>query len=290
MPTALGEKGGVSAGARGDAATDAFHPLVAQWLRATFAAPTAAQRDGWPQIAAGADTLIAAPTGSGKTLAAFLWAIDELVRAAAAGTLAERVHAIYVSPLKALGNDIQKNLRVPLAGIAELARAAGPPLPDIRVAVRSGDTPARERQLQLRKPPHILVTTPGVALHPADRRGQPTHAARSAARSSSTRSTPSPPTSAAPTWRCRSSGSITLAGRPLQRIGLSATQKPIEEIARLLVGAGALRCATARRAARSSTSATAATSTCRVETPGSGARPRSPATSCAPRSTTASPR
>ncbi|MBI2903260.1 MAG: DEAD/DEAH box helicase, partial [Candidatus Methylomirabilis oxyfera] len=214
-----------------------FHPLVAHWFRTTFGTPTDAQAAGWTRIAAGEDTLIAAPTGSGKTLAAFLWAIDGLVRKAAGGTLEDRTYVIYVSPLKALGNDVQKNLQVPLREIRALAEAEGAALPDIRVVVRTGDTPASERARMIRKPPHILITTPeslfilltaessrrflaaagAVILDEihavaADKRGA--HVALSLERLD------------------------TLAGRRLQRIALSATQQPIAEIARLLIGAG----------------------------------------------------
>src|SRR3989440_5305656 len=137
-----------------------FHPLVARWFSETFDAPTPAQSAGWEAIAGGRDTLIAAPTGSGKTLAAFLWAINELVTAAAGGTLKDETSVVYVSPLKALGNDIHKNLAQPLAAIRKLAADEGAPLPEIRMAVRSGDTPAAERNLMVRRPPHILITTP----------------------------------------------------------------------------------------------------------------------------------
>lgn len=213
-----------------------FHPLVADWFRATFAGATDVQLEGWRHIAAGDDTLIAAPTGSGKTLAAFLWALSDLCERASAGTLADRIHVVYISPLKALGNDIEKNLASPLLGIRALAERAGLHLADIRTAVRTGDTPAKDRQIQLRNPPHILITTPEsiyilltaeksrrilehaetviideIHALAADKRGA--HLALSLERLD------------------------RLAGRPLQRIGLSATQKPIEEVARFLVGA-----------------------------------------------------
>jgi ATP-dependent Lhr-like helicase len=210
-----------------------FSPLVDRWFRERFAGPTPAQAAGWPAIARGDDVLIAAPTGSGKTLAAFLWSIDRLVRDAGSNVLEDRTDVVYVSPLKALGNDVQRNLAVPLAGIRELG---GVFFPEIRAVVRSGDTPAAERQAMLRRPPHILITTPESlyilltaegsrrflagartvivdeihAVAP-DKRG--THLALSLERLDA------------------------LAGRRLQRIGLSATQKPIEEVARLLVGA-----------------------------------------------------
>ncbi len=213
-----------------------FHPLVARWFCDTFGEPTAPQAAGWAHIAAGEDTLIAAPTGSGKTLAAFLWAIDGLVRAAASDSLGDRTHVVYISPLKALGNDIQKNLQQPLREIQALAEAQGMPLPEIRVLVRTGDTPASERAKMVRKPPHILVTTPEslfilltaessrrylatagsvivdeIHAVAGDKRG--VHLALSLERLD------------------------VLTGRRLQRIGLSATQRPIAEIARLLIGA-----------------------------------------------------
>ncbi len=214
-----------------------FHPLLAGWFEDQFAAPTDIQRSGWAAIREGDDTLVAAPTGSGKTLAAFLWAINELVAESAGGRLEDRVHVLYVSPLKALGNDIEKNLSVPLAAIAERAAAEGLDLAGIRAAVRSGDTPQSARARMLKQPPHVLITTPE-SLHilltagksrkilagartvivdeihaiAQDKRGA--HLALSLERLD------------------------LLAGRPLQRIGLSATQKPIEEVARLLVGAG----------------------------------------------------
>ncbi|TMB46308.1 MAG: DEAD/DEAH box helicase, partial [Deltaproteobacteria bacterium] len=218
----------------------AFSPLVARWFEERFGTPTPAQAAGWPAIARGADTLIAAPTGSGKTLAAFLWSLDRLLRAAGTGGLEERTDVVYVSPLKALGNDVQRNLARPLAEMRALAEAAGAPLPEIRALVRSGDTPASERRAMGRRPPHILVTTPEslyilltaegsrrwlagartvivdeIHAVAADKRGA--HLALSLERLDA------------------------LAGRRLQRIGLSATQRPIEEVARLLVGAGAPR-------------------------------------------------
>jgi ATP-dependent helicase Lhr and Lhr-like helicase len=133
-----------------------FHPEVAGWFAETFGAPTEPQRRGWPAIAAGEDTLIAAPTGSGKTLAAFLSCIDGLLRRAVAGSLEDRTHVVYVSPLKALSHDIQINLARPLA---ELSARLGV-RQEVRVVVRTGDTPASERQIHARTPPHILVTTP----------------------------------------------------------------------------------------------------------------------------------
>src|SRR3989454_999928 len=137
-----------------------FHPIIAEWFRARFGSPTDVQTRSWPAIAPGDDVLIAAPTGSGKTLAAFLSCLDALFKQALAGGLEDRTQVVYVSPLKALSNDIQKNLHEPLAEISERAQAAGLPRPEIRVAVRTGDTPGPARQQMVRRPPHILITTP----------------------------------------------------------------------------------------------------------------------------------
>ena len=140
----------------------AFHPAVARWFARTFDAPTPAQSAAWPAIAAQRHVLIAAPTGSGKTLAAFLAVIDELVRGgvAAGGLLPDQTLVVYVSPLKALSNDIHRNLEAPLAGIRAELRALGLPEVDIRTFVRTGDTPQRERVASAKRPPHIVVTTP----------------------------------------------------------------------------------------------------------------------------------
>src|SRR5450432_4062023 len=136
------------------------HPLVAEWFVQKFGTPTEPQEQGWPHILAGRTTLISAPTGSGKTLAAFLACIDRLVRKALAGDLTDRTEVLYISPLKALGNDIQKNLEVPLGEILQMAGGRGLLMPQIRTAVRTGDTLMSERRAMLKRPPHILVTTP----------------------------------------------------------------------------------------------------------------------------------
>ncbi len=212
-----------------------FHPLVRAWFEETLGAPTGAQARGWDHIASGQDTLIAAPTGSGKTLAAFLWALDRLVARAADASLDDHTSVVYVSPLKALGNDIQKNLRRPLDEIAARAAAAGITLPDIRVAVRSGDTPAAERQAMTRRPPHILITTPEslyILLTAAGSRRMLAQA--------ETVIVDEIHAIAGDKRAAHLALSLerldALAGRRLQRIGLSATQKPIEDVARLLVG------------------------------------------------------
>src|SRR3954452_21949707 len=136
---------------------DLFLPPVRHWFRAALGEATAPQRQGWPAIAAGQHTLILAPTGSGKTLAAFLACLDGLWRQ---DPLPRGVRVLYVSPLKALNNDIHRNLQLPLEGVAETARRMGQPLPRLEAAVRTGDTPAAERQRLVRRPPHVLITTP----------------------------------------------------------------------------------------------------------------------------------
>ncbi len=137
-----------------------FHPIIQEWFEHSFARPTETQDLAWKQIVAGGNVLISAPTGSGKTLAAFLACLDRLVRAALNGSLQDETEVVYVSPLKALSNDIQKNLERPLHEIAKLAGEKGLLMPPIRVAVRTGDTPMAERQQMIKRPPHVLVTTP----------------------------------------------------------------------------------------------------------------------------------
>src|SRR3954466_6682371 len=136
------------------------HPIVREWFVTKFGTPTEPQEQGWPHILVRRTTLISAPTGSGKTLSAFLACIDRLVRKSLAGELTDRTEVLYVSPLKALGNDIQKNLEGPLSEILALAGERGLLMPEIRTAVRTGDTLMAERRAMLKRPPHILVTTP----------------------------------------------------------------------------------------------------------------------------------
>jgi ATP-dependent helicase Lhr and Lhr-like helicase len=212
-----------------------FHPVIAAWFERKFGSPTAPQAQGWPAIQSGAHTLIAAPTGSGKTLAAFLASLDSLFRTGLKGDLPDETQVVYVSPLKALSNDIHKNLEEPLAEIrAALKETEGRDI-EVRSAVRTGDTPQAARQALIKRPPHILVTTPesfyllltsesgrkmlGTVrtlivdeIHAVvgNRRGS--HLALSIERLAA------------------------LVKHPLQRIGLSATQKPIEEVARFLAG------------------------------------------------------
>ena len=212
----------------------AFRPYTARWFRRTFRSPSPIQKQAWPAIRQGESSLLLAPTGSGKTLAAFLCAIDELYARAEAGDLSDDIHVLYVTPLKALGNDIHRNLVEPLE---QIQQEAGGDLPQIRHAVRTGDTPSSERARMLRRPPHILITTPeslyillaGSKITPAlrtvrtvivdevhylcdNKRGA--HLAISLERLQE------------------------LADHPLQRIGCSATLNPLDQIAAFLVGRG----------------------------------------------------
>src|ERR1041384_6194603 len=141
-------------------ALESFHPAVRDWFLKQFSAPTEPQAASWPAIKSGQHTLIAAPTGSGKTLAAFLSAIDDLIWKAVEGKLTDETQVVYVSPLKALSNDIKINLEAPLRGIQENLEAAGIKGVEIRTLVRTGDTPAKDRAAMTKKPPHIIVTTP----------------------------------------------------------------------------------------------------------------------------------
>ena len=212
-----------------------FHPAVANWFSARLGEPTRAQRAGWDAIRQGRHTLIAAPTGSGKTLAAFLIALDDLLREGLAAGLDDEVRVVYVSPLKALSTDIHRNLSEPRAAICAGAAEMGLRAPAITAAVRTGDTPASARAAMLRKPPHILVTTPEslyLLLTSAASRDRlrhvrtvivdEIHAVIGARRGAHL---------ALSIERLAS-----LCDRPPQRIGLSATQRPVEEVARFLVG------------------------------------------------------
>src|SRR3974390_2552580 len=153
--------------------SELFHPAVANWSADRFAQPTPAQAQAWPAIQANCHTLIAAPTGSGKTLAAFLAAIDGLIRQGLGGHLPDETQVVYVSPLKALSNDIHPNLEAPLAGIRDHLRRRGLPDIEIRTWVRTGDTASAERERMRRRPPHILVTTPESLYAPLSSRSGP---------------------------------------------------------------------------------------------------------------------
>jgi len=215
-----------------------FHPAVAEWFEAQFPAPTAAQRAAWPAIAQGRDVLIAAPTGSGKTLAAFLAAIDRLVRAGLERALPDTTLVVYVSPLKALSNDIQRNLEQPLAGIAAALAQRGLAAPGIRTQVRTGDTPAAQRRAMQRSPPHILVTTPeSLYLLLTSASGRSMLAQARCAIVDEIHALAG--TKRGAHLALSLERLAALCGARLQRIGLSATQKPMEAVARFLVGPGA---------------------------------------------------
>src|SRR5262245_47099515 len=222
-------------------ALSGFHPVVQQWFSRRFPeGPTPAQAEGWPLIATGRDVLVAAPTGSGKTLAAFLVCIDRLLREGS--TDEGGVDVVYVSPLKALARDIHQNLEEPLAEIRTLAAEQAVAIPDLRVQVRTGDTTASARAAMARRPPHILVTTPEslYLLVTAQRSREQLRRVRTVIVDE---------IHAVARDKRGSHLSLTLerldalTGTRPQRIGLSATQRPIETIARLLVGAGPERSA-----------------------------------------------
>ena len=216
-----------------------FHPLTAEWFRGRFSAATTPQREAWSAIRSGRDVLVSAPTGSGKTLAAFLSCLDRLVAAGLAGRLDDQVEVVYVSPLKALSNDIGRNLETPLAEIEQLAFERGLAAPGIRTAVRTGDTPAWERQRMVRRPPHILVTTPEslfILLTAERSRAALRHATTVIVDEIHALADDKRGSHLALTL-ARLDDLVRKAGQPRpQRIGLSATVRPIEAVARFLQG------------------------------------------------------
>lgn len=213
-----------------------FHPVISEWFASQVGQPTDVQIQAWPAIQSGTDALIAAPTGSGKTLAAFLSCIDGLFKQALNRELDDHTHVLYVSPLKALSNDIQKNLQKPLAEIGQMALQAGLLMPELRVLVRTGDTPMAERQQMLKRPPHILVTTPEslFILLTAEKSRRLLQTVRTVIVDEIHALAPN-----------KRGAHLALSLERLealtfmkpQRVGLSATQRPIELVADFLVGA-----------------------------------------------------
>jgi ATP-dependent Lhr-like helicase len=213
-----------------------FHPAVATWFAARFVAPTPAQAEAWPAIKARRHTLVSAPTGSGKTLAAFLAAIDELVRQGLEGRLTDATQVVYVSPLKALSNDIHRNLEEPLAGIREELLRRGLPDVEIRTWVRTGDTPTSERERMRRRPPHILVTTPeSLYVLLGSESGRKMLATTRTAIVDEIHAIA--PNKRGAHLTLSLERLAALSGDNLLRIGLSATQNPVSAVAHFLVGA-----------------------------------------------------
>jgi ATP-dependent Lhr-like helicase len=212
-----------------------FSPATRDWFRGAFAAPTPAQEGAWRAITAGDHTLVVAPTGSGKTLSAFLWALDRITTVPVPDDKAHRCRVLYVSPLKALASDVERNLRAPLTGIRHAAARLGRPVPDVRVAIRSGDTPADERRAFTRTPPDVLITPPESLFLLLTSRAREVLAGVETVIVDEVHALAG----------SKRGAHLALSlerldaqlARPAQRIGLSATVRPVQDVARFLAGA-----------------------------------------------------
>src|ERR1700758_1033193 len=217
-----------------------FSPATRAWFDGAFAVPTQAQAQAWRAIGKGEDTLVIAPTGSGKTLAAFLWALDRLASAPVPADKKRRTRVLYVSPLKALAGDIERNLRSPLTGIKQAAQRLGLPEPDIQVAVRTGDTAAEERRKLVTRPPDILITTPESLFLLLTSQARETLRGVETVIVDEVHAVAGTKRGAHLALSLERLDALRGEARPAQRVGLSATVRPVEEVATFLGGTRAV--------------------------------------------------